>query len=150
MEREPVEDFRIDFEDGYGNRPDAEEDAEAVRTAEEVARGMADDTLPPFIGLRIKPFTEDLTPRAVRTLDLFVTTLAARTGGRLPDGFIVTLPKVTIPEQVTALVALFEGLEDRTALPSGVLRLEIMFETPQSIVAHRGTSARPALVAAAQ
>ncbi len=150
LEREPVEDFRIDFEDGYGNRPDAEEDAEAVRTAEEVARGMADDTLPPFIGIRIKPFTEDLTPRAVRTLDLFVTTLAARTGGRLPDGFIVTLPKVTIPEQVTALVALFEGLEDRTELPPGALRLEIMVETPQSIFDHRGASALPAIVAAAQ
>ena len=26
LEREPVEDYRIDFEDGYGNRPDAEED----------------------------------------------------------------------------------------------------------------------------
>ena len=148
--REPVEDFRIDFEDGYGNRPDAEEDAEAVRTAEEVARGMADGTLPPFIGIRIKPFTEDLTPRAVRTLDLFVTTLAACTGGRLPPGFVVTLPKVTIPDQVAALVALFEVLEDRTDLPSGALHLEIMVETPQSILDHRGVSALPAIVAAAQ
>ena len=29
---EPIEDLRIDFEDGYGNRPDADEDA-AVRAA---------------------------------------------------------------------------------------------------------------------
>ena len=150
LERESVEDFRIDFEDGYGNRPDAEEDAEAARTAAEVARGMDEGTLPPFIGIRIKPFSEDLTPRAVRTLDLFVTTLAARTGGRLPDGFIVTLPKVTIPEQVTALVRLFEQIEDRTDLPPGALQLEIMVETPQSIFDSRGAAALPAIVAAAQ
>ncbi len=30
LRREPVEDFRIDFEDGYGARSDADEDATAV------------------------------------------------------------------------------------------------------------------------
>jgi len=30
LKREPVEDFRIDFEDGYGNRPDDEEDGHAA------------------------------------------------------------------------------------------------------------------------
>ncbi|HVL01076.1 MAG TPA: hypothetical protein VM553_14750, partial [Dongiaceae bacterium] len=40
LQSEPVEDSRIDFEDGYGNRPDAEEDADAVRCAEEVAKGI--------------------------------------------------------------------------------------------------------------
>src|SRR6266478_7754758 len=38
--REPVEDFRIDFEDGYGNRPDAEEDGHAESAAVEVVRGL--------------------------------------------------------------------------------------------------------------
>ena len=38
LAREPVEDFRIDFEDGFGARPDAEEDATAVAAA---ARGGA-------------------------------------------------------------------------------------------------------------
>ncbi len=69
--REPVEDFRIDFEDGYGNRADAEEDHDAVAAAVEVARGMAAASLPPFIGLRIKPLTEELCGRSLRTLDLF-------------------------------------------------------------------------------
>lgn len=149
LEREPVEDFRIDFEDGFGNRPDAEEDAEAVRTAEEVARGMEDATLPPFIGIRIKPFNEELNQRAVRTLDIFMTTLANLTLGRLPDNFVVTLPKVTIPEQVTALVELFEVLESNTGLLSGSLKLEVMVETPQSILNSRGESALPFIVAAA-
>src|SRR5437870_1065005 len=33
LRREPVEDFRIDFEDGYGNRPDDEEDGHAAAAA---------------------------------------------------------------------------------------------------------------------
>src|SRR6266849_4854728 len=58
--RGPVEDFRIDFEDGYGNRPEAEEDGHAESAAMEVVRGMEAATLPPFIGIRIKPFNEEL------------------------------------------------------------------------------------------
>src|SRR5258708_30918866 len=60
LHREPVEDFRIDFEDGYGNRPDDEEDATALSAAVEVAKGLAAGTLPPFLGIRIKPLNEEL------------------------------------------------------------------------------------------
>src|SRR5690606_27023432 len=60
LAREPVEDFRIDFEDGYGNRPDDEEDGHAVQAAQQVAAGLAAGKLPPFIGIRIKPLTRDL------------------------------------------------------------------------------------------
>jgi hypothetical protein len=63
LRSEAVEDFRIDFEDGFGNRPDEEEDATATRAASELAKGMQDKTLSPFIGIRIKPFTEDLKYR---------------------------------------------------------------------------------------
>src|SRR5712675_1771574 len=84
LEREPVEDFRIDFEDGYGNRPDAEEDGHAESAALEVVRGLAVGTLPPFIGIRIKPFNEELRARSMRTLDIFVSTVVAESGGRLP------------------------------------------------------------------
>jgi hypothetical protein len=149
LEREPVEDFRIDFEDGYGNRPEAEEDGHAVSTAEEIARGMAAGTLPPFIGIRLKPFAEELKARAVRTLDVFMTTLVNKTGGQLPSNFVVTLPKVTMPEQVSALVELFKELESRCSLSPGSLKLEIMIETPQSIINSRGESSLPTLVAAA-
>src|SRR6266576_3789767 len=72
LRREPVEDFRIDFEDGYGNRPDTEEDDHAVSAAAEVAEGTMNGTLPPFIGIRIKPFNEELHARSIITLDLFV------------------------------------------------------------------------------
>ncbi|GIW70915.1 MAG: aldolase [Planctomycetota bacterium] len=148
LEREPVEDFRIDFEDGYGVRPDAEEDAAAEAAALEVAAGMEAGTLPPFIGIRIKPLNPEMGARAARTLDLFVSALAARTGGRLPEQFVITLPKVTMPEQVAALVELCRALEARLGLGDGALRLELMVETPQAILDAEGRAALPALVAA--
>jgi len=40
MKREAVEDFRLDYEDGFGIRPDEEEDAVAVQGAKAVAAGM--------------------------------------------------------------------------------------------------------------
>ncbi len=150
LKREPIEDFRIDFEDGYGYRADAEEDGHAASAAEEVARGFIDGTLPPFIGIRIKPFTEELKYRAIRTLDIFITTLVEKAGGRLPENFVVTLPKVVHPAQVAALVDLFEILESKTALRPGALKLEIMVETPQSIFNERGEVALPFFVGAAE
>jgi citrate lyase beta subunit len=148
LEREPVEDFRIDFEDGYGNRPDAEEDGHAASTADEVAKGLDAGTLPPHVGIRIKPFSEELKLRAIRTLDIFLTRLVRATGGRLPDNFVVTLPKVIAPDQVTALASLLEQLERHLGLSERELLLEIMIETPQSVIDAAGSAAVPALVAA--
>ena len=138
--REPVEDFRIDFEDGYGNRPDEEEDAHAVSTARDVAAGAKAGTLPPFIGIRVKPFNEELRARSIRTLDLFVTALAEASTGTLPRHFHVTLPKVSLAEEVEALVEILERLESALRLPGGWLRIELMIETPQAILNSRGES----------
>lgn len=149
LRREPVEDFRIDFEDGYGNRPDEEEDAHAEAAAREVARGMIEATLPPFIGIRIKPFNEELRQRSTRTLDIFLTTLA-EAAGRLPEHFFVTLPKVTIPEQVSALVDIFDALETTLGLDSGALKMELMVETTQSIIDRHGRAALPVFHEAAR
>jgi citrate lyase beta subunit len=138
LQREPVEDFRIDFEDGYGNRPDAEEDVHAASTANEVAAAMSSRGLPPFIGIRIKPFTEELRDRSVRSLDIFVTELAAKTYGKLPANFFITLPKVSLPEEVSALADLCARLEFALQLDPGTLRFELMIETPQAIFNERG------------
>ena len=132
LKREAVEDFRIDFEDGYGNRPDDEEDRHAEIAAREVVAGMRNGTLPPFIGIRIKPFSQELTRRSVRTLDIFVGTLVAE-GGKLPPWFVVTLPKIQVVEQVTALADLFDVLEPKLRLAKGALKFEFMIETTQSI-----------------
>lgn len=138
LSTEAVEDFRIDFEDGFGNRPDAEEDATAVTAANELAAGMKNKTISPFIGIRIKPFTEDLKYRGVRTLDIFLTTLLAKTNGVLPNNFVVMLPKVTIPEQVVTMVRLFELLEKANGLKPGTLKMETMVEATQIIMDDEG------------
>ncbi len=150
LEREPVEDFRIDFEDGYGNRPDAEEDGHASAAAGEVAAGMEAKTISPFIGIRIKPFTEELRERSMRTLDIFISTMLGKSGGKLPDNFVVTLPKVVIPEQVAALADLYDGLERELNLEAGALKFEIMVETTQAIINDRGNSNLPLMLEAAR
>lgn len=138
LQTEAVEDFRIDFEDGFGNRPDDEEDATAINAANELATGMKNKTISPFIGIRIKPFTEDLKYRGVRTLDIFLTTLLKKTGGVLPENFVVMLPKVTIPEQMTTMVRLFEILEKENSLKPGTLEMETMVEATQIIMDEEG------------
>ena len=140
LEHEGVEDFRIDFEDGFGNRSDQEENETAIFAAEQVAKGMEENTLSPFIGIRIKPFTEELKERGLKTLDLFLSTLLTKTSGRLPQNFVVMLPKVTIPEQITALISFFEIIESHFNLESGALKMEMMVETTQSIMDHNGTN----------
>lgn len=148
--REPIEDFRIDFEDGYGVRPEAEEDACAVQAAGEVAAGMAERSLPPFIGIRIKNFGADTYARGMRTLDLFLTELSARTGGRLPDNFVVMLPKVVSAQQVATLVNLFEIFEGARLFPRDSLKLEFMVETTQSVIDSTGRTPIPEFVRAAR
>src|SRR2546430_78445 len=138
LRREPVEDFRIDFEDGYGNRADAEEDGHAASAAVEVAQSFATKNLPPFIGIRIKPLNEDLRVRGIRTLDIFVTTLLQKMDGKLPDNFVITVPKVQIPAHVTAAIRLFEILERKNGLPAGALKIQLMIETPQAIINEPG------------
>lgn len=147
--REPVEDFRIDFEDGYGNRPDDEEDGHAIAAAAEVARGVKERSLPPFVGIRVKPLSSELRARSVRTLDLFVTHYVTESGKQLPDNFVVTLPKVTMPEQVSTFASLMAMLEQRLGLGGGALKMELMIEQPQAIFGADGLVTMPRLIEAA-
>jgi citrate lyase beta subunit len=136
LAREPVEDLRIDFEDGYGWHDT--EDADAVRSASLVA-GWASP--PPWVGIRFKSFdTHASAERGIRTLDLFVTALR-----RAP---VLTFPKVTDVAQVSALVEVLALLEERTGLAAGSLRFEIQIETTQSIVDAQGRLAIPRFIAA--
>jgi citrate lyase beta subunit len=123
---EPVEDYRIDFEDGFGVRPDEEEDAAADAAAAETAEALAAGTLPPFFGIRIKSLEPQSEARATRTLDRYLHALTERTGGELPRAFCVTLPKITTPQQVRAL------LNKLAAYPR--IQIELMIETPQGVL----------------
>lgn len=143
---EPVEDYRLDFEDGYGVRGDDEEDGHAASGAAEVAAGLREGTLPPFVGVRVKPLADGLDARALRTLERFVAALAER--GAVPRGFVVTLPKVEAPAQVERLADALDALEGRLGIARESIGIELMIELPRAVIAAEGRFAIPALLAA--
>jgi citrate lyase beta subunit len=144
--REPVEDLRIDFEDGYGTRADDEEDRAAVDVAAALTALAHDDGRPPYLGIRFKSFEAPTRRRGVRTLDLVLGALV--TADALPDGFLVTLPKVTSVDQVAGMVEVCTRLEQAHSLPAGRLAFEIQVETPQAVLAADGTATVARMIAA--
>ncbi|MER5461590.1 aldolase/citrate lyase family protein [Streptomyces sp. NPDC002668] len=157
LEREPVEDLRVDFEDGYGGRGDADEDADAARAArlinEAYARGASrpesgGGAAAPYMGIRMKCMEAAVRDRGIRTLDIFLTGLME--SGGLPAGLVLTLPKVTYTEQVTAMVRLVEEFEKARGLEAGRIGFEIQIETSQSILAADGTAAVARMIDAAR
>ena len=152
LEAEPIEDLRIDFEDGYGSRGDAVEDAE-VDAAVASWRASRDGgratpcRATPFSGIRVKSFEAPTRRRGLETLSRFIG--GAVTESRLPDGFVVTLPKVTAVAQVEAMVVACTHLEDEHQLASGALRFEIQVETPQAVLLADGTAGVARMIAAA-
>ena len=135
LERQPVEDLRLDLEDGYGHRADDVEDADATR-AGLVLRSLAGDGAPLLRGVRVKSLEAATRRRGVRSLDRVL----AAFDGVVPDGFVVTLPKVTSVDQVRAMVLLCERLEQAHRLPAAALRFEVQVETPQAVLGADGTA----------
>ena len=129
---EAVEDLRIDFEDGYGRRTDKVEDAAAEAAAAALAASRKAGAASPFSGIRIKSFDPATRKRGVRTLGTFLGAL-----GEIPEGFVVTLPKVTSVDQVEAMVLAAERIEKEV---EGRLLFELQIETPQSILGPDGTA----------
>ncbi|MFD7130724.1 DUF6986 family protein [Streptomyces sp. NPDC059894] len=148
LEREPIEDLRVDFEDGYGPRPDAEEDEAAARAARLIAEAYAKGTAAPYMGIRMKCMEAAVRDRGIRTLDIFLTGLME--AGGLPDGLVLTLPKVTYPQQVTAMVRLLEAFEKARGLAPGRLGFEIQIETSQAVLAADGTAGVARMIQAAE
>lgn len=142
---EPIEDLRLDFEDGYGNRPDAEEDAAVIAAADSVSAAVSAGKAPACIGIRFKCFEAPTRARGIRTLDLFITRLLEN--GPLPEGLRLTLPKVTTVAQVESMVFLAEKLEQAHGLEEGRIRFEVQVETPQVILAANGTHPVAQLIA---
>jgi citrate lyase beta subunit len=142
LANEPVEDFRLDFEDGYkpasDRDTDAAEDADAAAAARELADAAAASAAPPFTGIRSKSFEAATRLRAIRTITIFLAELLAH--GPLPAGFVVTLPKVSSADQVQAMALLCDRLEQSFGLPSGHLTFEIQAETPQLILGSDGSA----------
>lgn len=148
LQRDPVEDYRIDFEDGYGRPDDDTEDTDAVRAATEVADAAENGELPDRWGLRVKSFTDGLYERSIRTLDVFLSTLSSRLE-RVPEGFVVTFPKIVATAHVAAFADLLGRLEEVLGLATGTLMFEVQIETPESVIDHDGVPTANRLVDAA-
>ncbi len=144
LAREPVEDLRVDFEDGYLGRDRATEAADAEAAARAVGEMVNDGTAPPFLGLRVKSFTDGLARRSVATLDRFLDTLLETTG-ELPTGFVVTFPKIVSTDHVAAFADVLAALEDAHGMPGGRLQFEAQLETPASVLGPRGEVALRAI-----
>jgi citrate lyase beta subunit len=136
---EPVEDLRVDAEDGYRGPPEREDD-DVLRAAAAVTADLAAGTAPPSLGIRAKSLEAPTRRRGVRSLDLFLGGLAGAPRAT------VTLPKVTDVEQVRALLPVLDALEAAHGVP---LDLELQVETPQSVVGPDGAVAPARLVHAA-
>lgn len=142
LENEPIEDLRVDFEDGYGRRSDAEEDEAVARAIEGIATHAT-----PFIGARIKSFEAVTRARSLRTLEMLVAGLA---GHGMPDEFVITLPKVSAIEQVAVMVDACLVLEKEHGLQSGSLKFEIQIEMPQAILGSDGRVPAAGMIDAAE
>ena len=150
LAREPVEDYRIDFEDGYGFRADSEEDDDAMRASHELAVAYMRNSITPFSGLRIKSLANETHDRALRTLGMFLRNLLKKTGNQIPDNFVVTLPKVSRRKEVEVLCRALEDIEKGAGLEDRAIGIEIMIETPQAIVDKKGRLSTARLVEAAE
>ncbi|HSI92732.1 MAG TPA: aldolase/citrate lyase family protein, partial [Jiangellaceae bacterium] len=144
---EPIEDLRVDFEDGLARCSDSDEDALAIAAGRELATTVQRDSGPPRVGIRCKSLEPATRARGVRTLGLFLDALLA--GGSLPEGLVVTQPKVTAVAQVAAMVRLCERLEEVHGLAAGRVRFEIQVETTQAVLGADGTATVARLVHAA-
>ena len=138
LQEAPIQDLRLDLEDGYGPHTDDEEDAHADAAAEVLLAEAADPIGPRRLGIRHRSLEAATRARAVRTLDRVIGRLASSADG-VPAGFVVTLPKVIHVDQVRVYVTLLDALEQAHGLPGGSLRFEIQVETPQTILAADGT-----------
>ncbi|KQS72112.1 aldolase [Modestobacter sp. Leaf380] len=133
LAREPVEDLRVDSEDGYRGPPDREDDD--VTTAARVL--AAEPVLPLVWGTRAKSLEGPTRHRGVRSLDLFLGGLSGR------DRAVVTLPKVTAVEQVAAFLPVLDALEQAHGL---ALDLELQVETPQAVLGADGVATLAAML----
>ena len=150
LESGAIEDYRIDFEDGYGYRADDEEDGHAINAAIETSLAMQQNLLPPFFGIRVKSLSSKTQLRSIRSLDLFITKLIELSGGKLPDNFVVTLPKVTSVNEINTFVSFLNSLETKLGLNPNALALEFLIETASAFFNAKGEFSLPKLLDAAQ
>ncbi|HYP45635.1 MAG TPA: aldolase [Propionibacteriaceae bacterium] len=149
LQSEPIEDLRLDFEDGYGDRGQHTEDKDCIQAAGAVADAWRAGTAPAYVGIRFKCFEAPTRRRGIRTLDLFLAALLEQLGTP-PPGLVLTFPKVSTVSQVQAMVRVCHALEATHNLEEGTLGFEIQVETPQLILGSDGSASVAAALHAGQ
>lgn len=134
LQTEPVEDYRVDFEDGYGVRSNEEEDDEAVRVAKETAKALEENQLPELFGLRIKALNKTYLKRSLRTLEIYISSLLENSNGRMPRYFIVTAPKIESPVEAKILNRALTEIEQKFNLPANSVYADLMIESPSAVI----------------
>ena len=148
LNNEPVEDYRIDFEDGFGYRTDSEEDETAIHCARETALALKSKLLPEYFGIRVKPFSDESKIRSLKTLKCYLQELLSHTSGELPKNFLITFPKISSTAEVIELASELSKIEIELGLIDGGLEIEIMVETPKSLMNQNGQFALPLIAQA--
>jgi hypothetical protein len=120
LHHEPVEELLIDLADNSGA---------AIAAAGHLAQAVLDDSRPPFTGVRLP----SMEPGNARFLDLFLTALIEKTGGKLPSNFCITLPAPN-SAALAALHAFLSEFERQHALESGLIKIEVTVASPRAIV----------------
>lgn len=143
----PIEDLRLDFEDGLSCGPE-EEDRLIPQLAPRLLAAQEAGLMPAAWGIRFKSLERATRERGLRTLIGVIDAVAD--DGQLPPGFRLTLPKVTALEQVSAMARVCDWMERRHQLVPGSIRFEIQVETPQSVVLRDGLVAGGRLIDAAE
>lgn len=134
LAEQPIEDLRVDFEDGYGYRSDEEEDAAALRAGEVLAAILAGPLAPDRVGLRVKPLDRRGAQRGSRTLRLFLRSFLAASGPSAEMSRVrVTLAKVMNQSQVRVLDEVCLAIESEHDLVPGALGVELQVEVPHVI-----------------
>ena len=134
LSSEPVEEYRIDFEDGYGIRRDEEEDGHAVEAARQLAEYLGSENQESVgTGFRIKSFQSETRDRALRTLDTFVRALVRDPEKKLNGNVAVVLPKVRSGVETEVLSGLLDVYESEFDLTPGTFSIEVVIETPEGL-----------------
>lgn len=136
ISRQYIEDYRIDFEDGYGIHDQSDEITEAKRCAQVLAEIMSapggNNQLPDF-GIRLKPFSGAHREHSVRVLGNFFDTLQQAIDIKRLSRFWVALPKIRDAAEGASLLRLLQSLEAELGLAPDTIGLEMLFETLESI-----------------
>jgi citrate lyase beta subunit len=137
LQRAPLEDVRVDFEDGYGPHGDDEEDAHARLVGEALAEKRTTGW-PQRVGVRVRALESGTAKRALRTLTIVVDTMVAAGWRPGREPFRVTLPKVTHLQELAMAARALERLEADHELPERSFVVEAMVETPEALLDREG------------